>query len=214
MNRSWHTFLKTRALAPCAHEFSNEISASWNSKPSVFKTCNYAVLALTGDDAATFLQGQTTCDVLGLGPNHGTPGAICNPKGRVLTTFFLFPQEAGYRVLLPEKLAPAIEKRLRLYVLRSRVKIENLSDSLAIFGLSCDVLPKTIEHGNEGSGDERYPVLHAENRRFVKIGPKQWLFIGNPEAAERDWIDFISREGFAESGNEVWNLLSILNGIP
>lgn len=210
MNPKWRTFLATRNLAST----HNDDPVLVDSKPSVIGIKQLSTLAVTGPDAGSFLQGQTTCDILGLQNNRATPGAICNPKGRVLSTFMALTRDQGYGLILPESLASAIEKGLRRYVLRSRVRIENLSDSIAIFGLSCEKLPERIGYSDLQIPAERYPLIHAENWQIVKAGPDQWLFIGTPEIAAQFWTDFVAIDGFAEKGDEYWNLFCILNGIP
>tara|TARA_R110000787_G_scaffold35789_8_gene91666 strand:+ start:17046 stop:18089 length:1044 start_codon:yes stop_codon:yes gene_type:complete len=45
------------------------------------------ILSVSGADARKFLQGQSTCDLLALAQGASSPGAICNPKGRMLTSF-------------------------------------------------------------------------------------------------------------------------------
>ncbi len=78
------------------------------------------VLEVTGDDAASFLQGQLTCDVNGL---DSTPslGAWCNPKGRVIALFRIRKQDSGFALLLPEELAESVVKRLTMFRFRAKV---------------------------------------------------------------------------------------------
>ncbi|MEN9597265.1 MAG: hypothetical protein RL236_1699 [Pseudomonadota bacterium] len=75
-------------------------------------------LAITGNDAPTFLQGQTTCDV-----NENKLGAFCNPKGRVISTFVLLKNENDFVLILPKSLFTTIQERLQRYKLRAKVEI-------------------------------------------------------------------------------------------
>lgn len=75
-------------------------------------------LSITGNDAATFLQGQTTCDV-----NSDKLGAFCNPKGRVISTFVLLKNENDFLLILPKSLLPTVQERLHRYKLRAKVEI-------------------------------------------------------------------------------------------
>ena len=77
-----------------------------------------SALAISGIDAATFLQGQTTCDV-----NNDKLGAFCNPKGRVISTFLLFKNENGFVLILPTSLLKIIQERLLRYKLRAKIEI-------------------------------------------------------------------------------------------
>ena len=213
MNRNWQAFLMTRDLNPTPGSGPNEKMNAITRPPSVMQTNDYALLAVTGEDAGTFLQGQTTCDVLALKHGEATPGAICNHKGRVLASFFLIGQDQGYWLLLPKDLAAAIEKKLRMYILRSRVVIENISDVSAIFGLCCETLPDTLEQSGLAPDDIRYPIISVKGGQIIKTGPAQWLAIGLAQYSESLWLQLVS-EGFSERSNADWTLLCIANGIP
>jgi len=93
------------------------------------------VLSLSGKDAAKLLQGQATCDILGLPPGQTTLGALCTPKGRALAVFRVLRLEDRIFLLLPEELLETVSKRLRMFVLRADVKIEDVSGAWAAFGL-------------------------------------------------------------------------------
>lgn len=45
------------------------------------------ILGVEGPGGAKFLQGQTTCDINALTETTAITGAICNPKGRMITSF-------------------------------------------------------------------------------------------------------------------------------
>ena len=88
------------------------------------------VLALAGADAATFLQGQVSCDVKAITPGACRFGSFNSPKGRVLANFVLWRDAAvdgGFAMLLPADIADSVAKRLRMYVLRSKVTVTDVS---------------------------------------------------------------------------------------
>ena len=66
---------------------------------------NNAVLSVSGDDAAAFLQGQLTNDVEALGVNRAQWNGWCSPKGRLLATFLLVRRPDGYLLMLPAEIA-------------------------------------------------------------------------------------------------------------
>lgn len=94
--------------------------------PAICALPDWAVLMVAGADAAAFLQGQTTCDVLALTPGASGCGAFCTPKGRVIANFRLTRVDDGFLVWLSAGLSDAVHQRLRMFVLRSRVSIEPL----------------------------------------------------------------------------------------
>lgn len=86
-------------------------------------------LVVSGKDAATFLQGQTTADVNKLAfigddkPNCGL-SAICNRQGRVISLFWAIKvDDETFHLLLPESLAEKIQKHLTIFIFRSKVTI-------------------------------------------------------------------------------------------
>ena len=87
-----------------------------------------AVLKVSGTDACGFLQGQLTNDV-SLAAEGWQLSAYCYPKGRVLALFSLWREEDDIYLVLDKSLSESIIKRLRMYVMRSDVTIEVLSDA-------------------------------------------------------------------------------------
>lgn len=94
-------------------------------------TCNHngcvaeplATLRVSGADAEAFLNAQLTRAVPA---QEGEPvlAAWCDAKGRVLALFELRRAADSYQLRLPAGLAPAISQRLKLYVLRAKVVVE------------------------------------------------------------------------------------------
>jgi folate-binding protein YgfZ len=101
-----------------------------------------ALIAVSGDDAAAFLHGQFTNDVLALKPGEAHWNGWCSPKGRLLATFVLARGKEGYFLMLPMALREAFQKRLLMFVLRSKVKLENFSATVSHFGVWGGALPE------------------------------------------------------------------------
>jgi len=106
------------------------MTSSWHSiLPDV------GVLSLSGKDAAKLLQGQATCDILGLPPGQTTLGAFCTAKGRAYALFRALRTEDRVFLLLSVELLETVRHRLSRYVMRSDVKIEDVSSDWAVIGL-------------------------------------------------------------------------------
>ena len=100
-----------------------------------------ALLRVSGDEAADFLHRQFTSDVKALGVGSAQWTGWCTPKGRLLATFILARDAEGYLLLFPAAFAEAIAKRLRMFVLRSKVTVEDVSAATPRFGLWGGDLP-------------------------------------------------------------------------
>jgi folate-binding protein YgfZ len=89
----------------------------------------FGVLALRGADAARFLQGQLSADIESLAPATSTLAGLHNPQGRVVALLALArtaPDE--FFAALPRELAEVVAQRLRKYVLRAKLSIEEVRD--------------------------------------------------------------------------------------
>ncbi len=84
-----------------------------------------AVLAISGPDARSFLQGLVTNNIAGgLAPGTGLYTALLSPQGKILFDFLV---TEGDGALLLDVAAPAAElllRKLKMYRLRARVEIE------------------------------------------------------------------------------------------
>lgn len=93
------------------------------------------VIAVSGSDARAFLHGQLTSDIAHLPADEARPAGWCSAKGRLLATFVVVPHEDGFLLQLALDLVPAVAKRLRMFVLRSKVTLADASAEWAQFGI-------------------------------------------------------------------------------
>ena len=96
---------------------------------------DYALVRVTGKDAVTFLHGQFTNAIQGLGDTVRSAG-YCTPKGRLLATMRLWMDGDAIMMLVPKAIGPAFIKRLRMYVLRADVKFECATNGVVMLGVT------------------------------------------------------------------------------
>lgn len=94
------------------------------------------VLRIVGPEARAFLQAQFITNLQRLDRTQGTLSAWCTPQGRVSFQFHLLPCEDGYHLVCPASVAARLLQRLRMFVLRAKVTIEDVSESLGVVGVS------------------------------------------------------------------------------
>ena len=87
----------------------------------------YGLLSVSGADARDFLHAQLTADIQGLAPGRAALAGWCSAKGRLLATFLVVPAQDGFLLQLARDLVPSVQKRLSMFILRSKVKIEDAS---------------------------------------------------------------------------------------
>ena len=99
----------------------------------------YGLLSVSGADAREFLHAQLTNDIQALPADRAALAGWCSAKGRLLATFLVIPSGDGFQLQLARDLVPTIQKRLSLFVLRSKVKITDESEALRQYGVWGDV---------------------------------------------------------------------------
>lgn len=101
--------------------------------PLLIALPHLAVLDVTGEDAQNFLHAQVPSDIRTLNPERAQISGWCTAKGRLLTTFVIWPIENGYRLVLSNDVRETIAKRLKMYVLRLKVQVTPSTD--LVYGL-------------------------------------------------------------------------------
>ena len=101
----------------------------------IAKLERYGLLHAAGDDARAFLHAQLTNDIEHLAAGQARYAGWCSAKGRLLATFLVVPYSGGFLLQLARDLAPAIAKRLSMYILRSKVKLADVSGAWTQFGV-------------------------------------------------------------------------------
>jgi len=97
------------------------------------------VIRASGPDAATFLQGQLTNDVLKLPPGRAMLAGFCSAKGRLQATFIVWREGPEDLLLMcsSDLLVPTL-KRLSMFVLRAKCKLSNASEQVWLHGVVGD----------------------------------------------------------------------------
>lgn len=92
------------------------------------------VIAVRGIDASKFLQGQLSQDVSKLVPGVPAYAGLHTPQGRVVAVLRLIAQADGVLAILPRELVAGTLERLKKYVLRAKVTLEDASARLCVVG--------------------------------------------------------------------------------
>ncbi|MGH7186092.1 MAG: YgfZ/GcvT domain-containing protein [Terriglobales bacterium] len=106
------------------------------SQTFVAELSHNALIGVSGDDAIAFLHGQFTNDVESLPVGGAQWNGWCTAKGRLLATFLLMRRADGFLMMLPAEIAEPVRKRLQMFVLRSKVKLEDAGTKWKRFGLA------------------------------------------------------------------------------
>lgn len=93
------------------------------------------LVRISGEQAASFLHGQLTQDVIGLPEGQARWAGYCSAKGRLSATARLWRTSEGYWLAVSGDLAAGLAKRLSMFVLRAKAKVQDCSADWMIFGV-------------------------------------------------------------------------------
>jgi folate-binding protein YgfZ len=172
----------------------------------------YGLLRVSGEDAASFLQGQTTCDVHALAQGAAGIGALCTPKGRVFASFRLLRTEQGFYLLLVAELAAAVCKRLKMYVLRSKVMLEDLTPSFGLLGLIGAGVDAVLADAGLPVPPEPATGRELEDGFVLSVAAGRALVAAAPDALSRfrPWRE----KQLPGASDNLWRLKEIEAGYP
>lgn len=141
MNEQWQKFLQQNGAS-----FENDMVSDFSDvnfdfgniqqETILVDLSHRGLLKVSGTDAQAFLQGQFCNDVHAVDATHSQLSAYCTPKGRILASFRLSSKENDYFMSMPGDVVDTSLKRLRMFVMRSQVVFEDLSQEWVQIGIS------------------------------------------------------------------------------
>lgn len=150
----------------------------------------FGLLQIQGPDASKFLQGQVTCDVAQTSISTGSYGAHCNPKGRVLFSFYLYRRaDDCFWLQIPSSLLNQAYQDLKKYSVFSKVTLSILELPIKLIH-STQVLSDRIIQDAAG-------IIRQRSQGYCEI-------IG--QTSSLNLLD-------ATDANVHWSLLDIQEGI-
>lgn len=181
---------------------------------AVFDLQHLALIAVDGDDAEEFLQGQLTNDVREVAEDRAQQSAWCSPRGRVLTCLLVFRHRGHLMLQLPETLLEQTLKRMRMFVLRAHATLEDVSDSWMRIGTVGEhaearlhallgALPESVE---ELRSVDDVTIIRVPGRR------PRYEIVGAHDAVTSLWN--ACRGVAMAAGANAWGLLDIEAGVP
>jgi folate-binding protein YgfZ len=173
---------------------------------------HFEVLHVSGEDARTFLQGQTTNDLRAVTETQAQLSSLCNPKGRMLTNFLLWQEKDGYCLQLPAPLREGIQQRLAKYVLRSRVEIRDISEDNVRLGVAGGEGERLLQEIFGALPQGTLGVVRHGRGTIIRLPGSRYEVVTAAEHAPTLWEALT--KGCVPAGSSCWGWLEIRAGIP
>ncbi len=132
------------------------------------------LVSVAGEDARDFLQGLVSNDVHKAGAGRALHAAFLTPQGKYLHDFFIV--QTGGALILDCERADDLVRRLKLYKLRARVEIEDMTGTLAAAALFGEDTDKALGlDGEAGSANSFAGGVAYMDPRLADAGARAVL---------------------------------------
>jgi len=164
-----------------------------------------------GADAAAFLQGQLSNDVRKVSAQQAQLSSCNSPRGRMLAVLHVLRRDDVFLLELHRGVLESVLKRLRMYVLRSKVTLAELADRVTL-GLAgpgaADILLKL---GLPAPAAPLECAWTGEVCVVRRLGDAPRYTLLAPRAGDL-WPQLAAHAG--EARTEDWKRLEIEAGVP
>ncbi|KAF3980907.1 MAG: folate-binding protein YgfZ [Methylococcales symbiont of Hymedesmia sp. n. MRB-2018] len=198
MNNEWFDFLN-----------SNKTIPTNNSRETLAAISDLAIIEVTGKDAAQFLQGQFTCDINDLTTANSFFGAFCNAKGRTISTLLILKNNDSLLIIVPLKLIDKVINKLKMYILRADVQLNNVCHKFCLIGLNT---------ANTSLLENQPPVAFGVSNTseiIIKLPFNQHLYlvVADFNRAKQLWTQFTKVKKLSIADSNSWGYQSISTGL-
>jgi hypothetical protein len=208
--QQWQQFLQESAQQNSALSIAN-IS---ENDHVLCDLSHLGLLEIDGADAFTFLQGQVTNDVKQLDGARAHYSGYCNPKGRLLALFLAFAHRDHLHLQMPRTLIEPIAKRLRMFVMRSKVNINDVSESIIKIGLQGAHAAELLNALFASVPQNALDLVTHDNGALIKLpgSTPRFEIFADIENAKKIWQALSVQSKTVTA--DYWEWLEIQAGIP
>lgn len=175
-----------------------------------------SLIEVTGENAAEFLHNQLSNDVQHLSIDETRLAAYCTPKGRMLASLLFWKTGPSIFLQMSSTLQATIQKRLQMFVMRAKVKLNNVSEEYVAMGVGGENADKALQlwfpqlpENLNAKIDNEYGSLIRAADAFDHV---RYEWIIQREVLENIWPELEVK--LTQVSNNVWRCAEILAGIP
>lgn len=216
MNQDWQTFLSTQG----AHlqdgivlHFGDAAAERIPARDGTVRCdlSQFGLLKVSGDDAQPFLQNLLSNDIREVSANRAQLSSFNNAKGRMLASMLIWRDGNDYVLQLHRSLTEQIRKKLSMYVLRSKVKIVDVSAESVCIGVAGADARKTLQALYPALPQQAMEVAAQDEDSILCREADRFQITTTPQRAIELWQ---SLSALHAVGSNRWDWLDIRAGVP
>lgn len=184
-----------------------EVTQSWFESVGVRAEESEIVIAVEGDDARTWLNGQITNDLKKLTPERGVYGLVLTTKGRVLADVLAFERGEAVFFVTSRAVWPALHDQLEKYIIMEDVTLrETTLRVISIAGARA----AELDAGAALAGIEATVVASS------RLGESREVIVEEAQraAAQVKLVSAATAFGGGAVSEEAWEAARVERGVP
>jgi folate-binding protein YgfZ len=175
-----------------------------------------ALIKASGAEAANFLHKQLTNDVEHLGQAEVRLAGYCSPKGRLMATFLIWRSAEDIFLQLPSSIATALQKRLQMFIMRSKVTLLDASDAQLTLGLGGHKAAAALANWFDALPDAPYAKIEHPMGTLMRVadacGAPRYQWLMSAATAQAAWP--VLTATLATGDAAAWMLSQVHAGVP
>lgn len=164
------------------------------------------LIAVTGEQNRTFVHGQVTADITGLGANDWRWSAHCDARGKMWSAARVFMQGDTLMMLLPKDTLALDLPEFKKYAVFSKAELTDASSDFAIYGVAGSQASQWLAD-NVSQFDASAAVSQLDNGVILQDGERFIVALATAAAASL-FADVQQYDALA------WRALEIQAGYP
>jgi folate-binding protein YgfZ len=216
MNQDWQTFLSTQGAHlqdGIARHFGDPAAERIATRDGTVRCdlSQFSLLKVSGEDAQSFLQNLLSNDIREVTSTRAQLSSFNNAKGRMLASMLVWRDGDSYLLQLHHSLCEPIRKKLSMYVLRSKVKIVDVSAELVCIGVAGADALKTLQTLHPALPQQTMDVVMQGEDSILCREANRFQITTTPQRAIELWR---SLSALRAVGSNRWDWLDIRAGVP
>ena len=200
-------------------DFGRVLGAADLADGFVAAVTDLGLIAVAGDDAASFLHTQLTNDVEHLRQDEARLAGFCTPKGRLQATFLMWRDAENVFLQLPRAIQAPLQKRLSMFVLRAKAKLRDATAEAgreAVLGLGGARAEAALREHAGPLPAAPYGKTQGDFGTVLRLadafGTPRYLWLTSSQSAAAALPALQAQ--LALGGNAAWRLAAIHAGVP
>ncbi len=170
-----------------------------------------SMIKVEGDDRVPFLQGQLTQDIKLISHDKALFAGFCNPKGRVLAFMLCFEEHDSIHIQIDSSIAEPILRRLKMYVLRSKVSMNLLDNQFTCIGF---VGSKPLLKQGIKPPENYLDIVRSHDVMIMRVGKNTERYQLMGDTTKVHTFMKLNLAEYTSMSIESWDNLNIFDGIP